>query len=225
MWILELTNRESVLREYAFKKKIEIKNDNTKIKLKNNSNINQACTHPGWLNFVLWCLIFVVWNLLHVTLLAPGNMMRLLGVWKVSVSVVYVTRNLCIREVGCRCCLEIHTLLYADMKHYIWTLNYTLYTYLYYVIYSIVLCCVFCMIALSWCRAVGMVWVDRLGNMNFCLTGELTCVNIYSCLELVQSRVILRSDQCYHLSKKSTVVMVHKYGTTKALFVAWRSIL
>jgi len=28
-------------------------------------------------------------------------------------------RNLCIREVGCRCCLELHTLLYADIKHYI----------------------------------------------------------------------------------------------------------
>lgn len=28
-------------------KKIAVKNDNTKIKLKNNSNINQACTNPG----------------------------------------------------------------------------------------------------------------------------------------------------------------------------------
>jgi hypothetical protein len=43
---LEVTNRESVLREYAIKK-IGVKNDNTKIKLKNCSNINQACTNPG----------------------------------------------------------------------------------------------------------------------------------------------------------------------------------
>jgi hypothetical protein len=89
----------------------------------------------------------VAWNLLHKTLLAPGGMMKFLELWKVSVSLVwYVTRNLCIREVGCRCCLEIHTLLYIDMKHYIWTVNYTLYTYD--MIYGIVLCCVFFMIAL-----------------------------------------------------------------------------
>jgi hypothetical protein len=43
---LEVTSRESVLREYAIKK-IESKNGNTKIKLKNNNNINQACTNSG----------------------------------------------------------------------------------------------------------------------------------------------------------------------------------
>jgi hypothetical protein len=57
----------------------------------------------------------------------------------------YVSRNHCNKEVGCKCCLELHILLFTDIKHYIRTVNYTLYTY--YIIYRIVLCCVCCMIA------------------------------------------------------------------------------
>ena len=60
-----------------------------------------------------------------------------------------------------------------------------------------------------------MVWVDRLDKLNFCLTGELTCVNIYSVLRTRTVRCNLPSDQCYHLSKKSTVIMVHRYSTKK----------
>ena len=49
-------------------------------------------------------------ELAHMSLLAPGNMMRLLELWKVSVSLVWYIMEICIiREVGCRCCLELHT--------------------------------------------------------------------------------------------------------------------
>jgi hypothetical protein len=46
LYLTNSTNRESELKEYAIKK-IDVKNENTKIKLKNNNHINKACTNPG----------------------------------------------------------------------------------------------------------------------------------------------------------------------------------
>ena len=97
--------------------------------------------------------MFVAWNLIHKTVLAPGNMMRFLELWKISVSLV--TRNLCIREVGCRCCLEIHSSVHRYQTLY---LNSKL--YLVYIRYDIWDCFMLCVLydsieagaeQLEWC--------------------------------------------------------------------------
>ena len=42
---------------------------------------------------------------------------RVLGSFCVCGINRYVPRNLCNSKVGCKCCLELHTLLYTHIKH------------------------------------------------------------------------------------------------------------